>query len=353
MVCDRLSDIPDSVNNRSQSVAEELRRDKPTHVALDTETKGLEFHDEAFAMSCAWQHEGKVKSFYVDLENEADEAREIVAATNIAIFHNAKFDLQKLILGKILERRIKFEDTEGLAHLLDEHRPKRLKYLAKELLGFETDEDEVLKATRRRLKLKKSDGYHKIPREVLEPYALKDAEFTLLLYCKLYPQLQANSDLVGLYRREKELTWILLDIETKGLGLDAEYIKSTLKQYSLDEVKLELTCRTQAQNEEFNPRSNPQIKEYFEGKGIIRDKYDKSTLLAIKDPMGQAILSLRTTAKMRSTYLSPMYQVVMESKESESQELVSNTEPELPILHPHFKQYKPVTGRMASGKMEE
>lgn len=349
MLRDRLSDLSDSSNHRSQSIADELKQDNPSHVALDCETHGLEFHHEPFAISCAWMKDGEVKSYFVDLENEADEAREIVAATNIAIFHNAKFDLQKLILGKILKRRIQFEDTEGLAHLLDEHRLKGLKYLAKNVLGLETDEDEVLKATRSRLKLKKSDGYYPIYQkepETLIKYAIKDAEFTLLLFQAFWPLLQEQTELARLYAHEKELTWVLLDIESKGLGLDGDYVTRTLKSYSLAEARQEMSTRDISGNEEFNPRSNPQIKEYFIGKGIVRDKYDKSTLLAIKDPMGKAILSLRTTAKMRSTYLRPMYEVVMESKKLHSQDL-------LPILHPHFKQYKPVTGRMASGKMEE
>lgn len=330
-----------------------IKKDKPNLVALDTETTGLEFHDTAFALTCAWFNKGKVKSYFVDLAKEADTAYEIVALTPRAIFHNAKFDLQKLILGKILKRRIKFEDTEGLAHLLDEHRPKRLKYLAKELLGLETDEDEALKAARRRLKLTKKDGYYPIYKaepETLIKYALKDAEFTLLLFQRLWADISEFRDLLVLYAHEKELTWVLLDIETKGLGIDSEYTRSTAKKYSLLETQLELKTRDISNDESFNPRSNPQIKEYFHGKGIVRDKYDKAILLAVKDPMGKAILELRTTAKMRSTYLAPMQEICMAFLNSKGSKV---SESKIPILHPNFKQYKPITGRMASGKVEE
>src|SRR5438876_12419161 len=66
------------------------------------------------------------------------------------IFHNPKFDIQKLeLIGiSIMESKAPYHihDTECLSHLLDEQRPKRLKYLAKELLGEETDEAKVISA---------------------------------------------------------------------------------------------------------------------------------------------------------------------------------------------------------------
>lgn len=325
-------------------VLQELKADNPKYVALDTETEGVEYEDKAFVLTCAWLCGETIKSAYIDITETPELAESVVEAVDTAIFHNAKFDIQKLQISGVLNRKLPFEDTEGMAHLLDEHRPKRLKFLVKHVLGIETLEEEELKKALRKLKIKKADGYRNVPREILEPYAVKDAEYTLQLFYHFLPQIEAHEDLFGLYQREKELTWTLLDIEAAGMQIDREYTSTTLRKYNSERLKLELRIRDLAGREDFNPNSNPQIKDYFENKGIVRDKYDKQVMLGITDPMAETILALRKVSKMAKTYLSAM---LFESVLSKSKESVEQF-----ILHPHFRQYLPVTGRMSSGKAE-
>lgn len=321
----------------------ELKADNPKYVALDTETEGLGFDDKAFALTCAWYSDKELKSAYIDLSETPELGRNLVALVDTGVFHNAKFDIQKLRVTGILERKLNFEDTEGIAHLLNEHRPKRLKYLTKTELGIETVEEEDLKKALRKLKIKKADGYKNVPREILEPYAVKDAEYTLQLFHHFLPQIEAHEDLFRLYQHEKELTWTLLDIEEAGMGIDREYTAKTLKIYNSRKLRLELQIRDLAERESFNPNSNPQIRDYFNEKGIVREKYDKQSLLEIKDPMAKVLLDLRTTSKMAKTYLEAM---LCESVPRQMQDELQH------ILHPHFRQYLPVTGRMSSGKAE-
>jgi DNA polymerase I-like protein with 3'-5' exonuclease and polymerase domains len=119
------------------------------------------------------------------------------------IMHNAKFDIQKLCrLGIPLSVfKDKFEDTQALAHLIDEQQSTSLKYLARTVLNEGTDEDEVLKVWRRENKIKKEEGYEPIPNEILAPYAAKDAEFTLRLYEVLWNRMP--KDLLPLYKSRK------------------------------------------------------------------------------------------------------------------------------------------------------
>lgn len=306
-------------------------------VAVDTETTGVEFHDRAFVASTCIYSNGKYISKYFDLEKKRDNLffmREI--STRKKIFHNAKFDLIKLKQHGLPTESWDFEDTEGMAHILDEHRKKGLEYLAVELCDMEPWKDE-LKPIIRKLGRKISDGFYGIPEEYLSPYAKKDAEGTLRIYHKLFPQLLKDKQLLELYEKEKELTRVLIDVETAGLKIDIDYVEDQIKVLGQKYLEIELRTRDISGDEKFNPNSNPKIREYFEAKGHVHPKYDKYTLPEIDDPMAEAILELRNINKNYSTYFKPMQNLVGKDH----------------VLHANFKQYKPVTGRMASGKVEE
>ena len=308
-----------------------------TLLAVDTETEGVAYYDRPFLVSAAWEDQSV--AYDLDIPGESQKATDLLAAHDVWVMHNSKFDLAKLILGGIIRREDvtpeRFEDTEALAHLLDEHRRKGLKPLTRELLGIETDEEEVLKKVRREMKLKKSDGYHILPRDVLIPYALKDAEFTLALYHKLRPQLDRFDDLAELYQMEKEVTLVLLDMEARGMALDMEYVDRTTKEYALQAVKTEMDIRDLTGDEDFNPNSPKQILEAFGAMGIPLDKTDRETLSGVDHPLAQDILNLRSTRKMHGTYLTSIQD---EQREG--------------IIHPWFRQHNTRTGRFASGEAE-
>lgn len=324
-----------------------LRKDNPEYVAFDTETTGVGFFDIPFAVTVAWfTKDRQVRSYFFDIAEvgeykggEQHLAEEILKSGKTLIAHNFKFDAQKLQLCGVFEKeeRPAFHDTEGMLHLLDEHSPKRLKQAVKRLLNIDPVEEEELKSARRKLKLKKSDGYHKLPRDILIPYAVKDAEYTLLLFDYLLPRLSKHADLTALYASERELTWCLLDCEWEGMGVDEDYVDDRIRYFSDNIFNHELRIRNVAGKEDFNPNSNPQIRAYFESKGIVEEKYNKPALLEIEDPMSEALLDYRKDTKILSTYFMAMKDEVDEKG----------------ILHPHFRQYKPVTGRMSSGKAED
>jgi DNA polymerase I len=317
------------------------RRSSTTDVlAIDTETTGIEWHDVPFCATIAWREDGELKSEFLDLEaGYGGKLRFRMQQADRWVFHNPKFDLQKLLLVGVLERSglspDRIEDTEACAHLLDEHQLKGLKFLAEKHLGETLEESDEVKKERRRLKLKKADGYHKLPRDLIVPYALKDAEFTLRLWELLKPQIEASEDLNGLYRHEMELSLVLLDMEARGMGVDLDYVERTAKEYNTRILAQRMLIADMTGDEDFNPNSPKQIAEAFAKLGIELESTDKAHLKHQEHPLAQAILELRSLNKMHGTYL---------------QGIIAGTRDG--IIHTGFRQHKPVTGRLASGGVE-
>lgn len=307
-------------------------------IAIDTETTGVQWHDEAFMISLATPN----KTFVFDKRELHDaEWYDVISDVTVylndakrIIMHNAKFDIQKLCrLGIPLRVFInKFEDTQAIAHLIDEHQSTGLKYLAGKYLKESTDEDEVLKVWRRKNKLKKEDGYAPIPNEILAPYAAKDAEFTLRLYNLLWPRLP--QDMHSLYQTEKDLTIALLAIEAQGMSIDRNYVVTKRKEYGDRIYKLKSSIG-KIVGEEFNPQSHQQVLQALEERGLVVSSTSKESLAGLDDELAQLILQLREANKIKSTYFDALFD---ESKDG--------------ILHPNFRQHGTRTGRMSSGSAE-
>ncbi len=310
-------------------------------LAIDTETTGVDWHDEAFMISVATADHTDV--YDQRIMSDAEWWDTIVSVALLLsnadkiIMHNAKFDLQKLYrLGIPMDvMASKFEDTQAIAHLLDEHQSTGLKYLSRVVLNEETDEDEILKTYRRKNKLKKEDGYEQIPNAILAPYAAKDAEFTLRLYQTLMPRLEQHEDLMGLYKLEKELTLCLLDVEASGMLIDREYVMSKRKEYG-DRIYVTKQRIGEIAGPEFNPRSPKQILETFAQRGVRVNATDKATLSEVDDELAGLIVELRESDKIKSTYFDGLWE---ESKQDS-------------ILHPNFRQHGTRTGRMSSGAVQ-
>ena len=308
-------------------------------LAIDTETTGVGWYDDAFMISMATSTGGlyvfdKRCSSVEDWEKAIEATISALDKSDKIIMHNAKFDMQKLArLGIPMSVFYdKFEDTQAMAHLIDEHQSTSLKYLAKKYLGETTDEDEVLKAYRRKAKLKKEDGYEPIPHDILAPYALKDAEFTLRLYEYLNNILY--EDLRPLYELEKYMTMALLAVEAKGMHVDREYVIGKRKEYG-DKIYQTKARIAELSGPDFNPQSPQQVLSALEERGVRVTKTDKATLASVDDELASLIVELREANKIKATYFDAMYE---ESKQG--------------VLHPNFRQHGTRTGRMSSGSAE-
>lgn len=331
--------MPRLVTHRAEWVRRQL--EGVPCVAIDTETTGLGYYDEAFCLTLSWRAdpESPVQSAYVSLEHDKqafDAGFSLLKDVPTWIFHNAKFDLQKLILAGILEEAdidpARIEDTQTLYHLLDENGRKGLKILSAKLLKESTDEDEVLKVVRRKLKLTKDDGYKYIPRSVIQPYAMKDTEFTLRLYELLKPKVEARGeDLCRLYREAMEGKLVLLRMEANGFGIDVEYLDRVTSEYGTRVMQGWQEIVALTGKPDLNPNSTQQLQAAFAERGINLTSTAKEALANVTDDLAVTLRQYREDAKIHKTYLKAI-----------------QNEQRNGVLHPNFNDDAAKTGRMSS-----
>jgi DNA polymerase I-like protein with 3'-5' exonuclease and polymerase domains len=331
----------------------------PAVIGVDTETEGTGFYDPAFCVTVSWRNmAAEIEDHYIELaeEDHSDVAREILAGTPVWAFHNAKFDLQKLILAGLIKRHEitvdRFEDTEALAHLEDSLRLKGLKYLSELLFGDTNEEEEAVKKAMRKAGIKLEEGYHLAPREVMIPYAKKDTNKTVRLLEYFLPRVKEYPELWELYQHEKEVTLALLDIEARGLRIDVGYVTSTLGELNAEFLGIEQRISElvgkpvgkDAKAGEFNPGSPQQLADYFQAKGYEsrfktkkgQPSYGKEFLAECTDPLGPLLTEYRRVTKLKNTYF-----------------LAMRNEHRNGVLHPHFRQHGTKTGRFSSGEAED
>lgn len=304
----------------------------PKFLAIDTETTGVGYFDTPFCISTAWRYEGELKS-----DVRFDNTLVVPPGFTQFVFHNAKFDLQKLALSGALKtwdwRDI--HDTEAMIHLLNEQQPKALKRLAKDILELETDEATALRAARKKLGLTKADGYDALPNDIIAPYARRDAEFTLLLAEHLYPQIESEPTLAELYAQEQELLGVLFQMEEAGLMVDEGYVASTTRSLAAAVLEADLNLREMTGNEDFNPGSWQQILAVMKERGIDLPDTKKKTLASVDDEFAQTLLVLRHNKKTFDYFKA----IQGETKNG--------------ILHPNFKQWGTRGRRFAAGEADD
>lgn len=338
--------------------------DRPSLVAFDTETTGLGFYDEPFGATVTWRRPtGELKSGYFELADDRAHAQlsTLLLASPILIGHNLKFDLQKAILAGLIDRRsveeyVELHDTATIYHLLDENGIKKLKHLAVTVLNYDDtirvqiksgknkgqwkevpQEEHKLAAVRRKLKLKKEDGYHLLPRNVLIPYALRDTEFTLRLYEKLYPQLRTKGDeVLAWYATEMQLILDLLDMEAEGLNLDMPYLDQTTSAWGVKVMQLTQQLVELTGKPDFNSNSPDQVMAALKARGINVPDTQAKTIEKIDDAFVRALLDFRGAYKVYKTYLRAMQHDQRGG-----------------VLHPNFNPTGARTGRLSSGSAKE
>lgn len=345
----------------SQDCFDRLINSRPDELAIDSETSGLKWSDRAFGVSFSWYVQGQVSAGYIDIRSNShlwDMVKAWILDENPRLlFHNAKFDMHKLGL---YPQPDSFEDTCLMTYILNEHYPKGLKVLAEKILKKTTDEADAVKKARKELKLRAEDGYDKLPLEVVAPYAIQDARFTLGLYSRLQSALAKEPVLEKVYLEEKALLLCVAGTEIRGMRINTEYVKQQVIELGDRIIQLEREIagivnlpvgdgkkkeRVQVGKfkngnpkyetrkiPEFNPNSPPQLLEYFKSQGIDLESTSEEALRNIDHPLAEALRQLRRAVKMRSTYFMAMLDEVDENG----------------ILHPNWNLTVTKTKRFSS-----
>ena len=379
------------------------QRDKPTVISFDTETTGLAFHDTPFCLTVAWRSsehlfaDDGVQGFY--LETERFDSRGIIEAifghATTLVAHNLKFDMGKV--DKLFPgtdwRAYDLHDTEGMAHLIDEHQSKGLKDLAVAHLGWkdtmkvpatrkcahcngekgnlecgtchgkgrEEYEKDVPRSeweigqAREWAKKKyglpsvKDVGYHLLPRGTVVPYAILDAEWTYRLAMRFQPVIARYPDtLQELYNRELKLaSGALYETEKAGMGTDVPYVDAKVKEYRTKCIRHEQAIEqivgkpvrrgkipAKERHEWFNPSaSSPDVGDFLTAHGFGMESYDADHLKTVNHPLAPRILEYRKDTKILESYF-----IALQKERGEDG-----------IFHPAIRPFGTVTGRTSAG----
>jgi DNA polymerase I-like protein with 3'-5' exonuclease and polymerase domains len=323
-------------------------------LAVDTETEGVAWNDPAFLVTCAWREGEELVSFKYELDDPMDVRflKDRLHHSVAWVGHNLKFDLQKLALAGIIDGRHigerQMHDTAVMYHLLNENDRKALKYLAVKILGEEDvieveiksgpnkgqmkrvpREDHEMAEARRKLKLKKEDGYHLLPREVVIPYALKDAEFTLRLY-ERFDKALSDQGLHDVYLEEMQSVMALYRMEADGLRLDMEYLPKATSDYGVLCMKLEGVLHALGGGD-LNPNSHDQVLKVLHSRGLRVESTGVEVLATLDDEFAHTLLKYREAKKLHGTYLKAL---LAEQRDG--------------VVHPNFNPTGARTGRLSS-----
>ena len=191
---------------------------------------------------------------------------------------------------------------------------------------------------------RKQVSFDAVPLARAAPYAAEDADMTLRLHRRLWPQLQATPALLRLYRElELPLAAVLGEMERAGVALDVPALAAQTAE--LDAAQAELQARIfETCGREFNlnaPRDLQQVLFAERGlaplrktpKGGASTAEDVLEELAKQDELPRMILEHRQRAKLLSTYLRKLPQML---------------HPDTGRLHTSFHQAGTATGRLSS-----
>lgn len=299
-------------------------------LGLDIETTGLDpFRDEIRLVQVGDESTGWAIPWdeWRGLARDAVESYEGPMA-----LHNAKFDVSFLERAGIEVPRERLHDTMTMLHLEDSSGPKALKPAAALRLGGWTNQgQQELKADMRRGRW----GWQDVPTSLPSywRYSAMDPVITVRLAQELWPLIQPWRDA---YEREVEVTFVILDMETKGLRIDLDYCRERYQALSreLDSIG--------ARWPDVNLNSKRQVADRLRADGVrITSRtqrgnmsLDDVVLESIDHPLAADVLEWRYREKLAKTYFAPFLELQVEGR-----------------LHPNIRPLgAEKTGRMSIGR---
>ncbi len=324
-----------------KGVVEEVHRH--AEFCFDTETTGLDlFNDRIVGLSLAVEPH---KAWYVPFneENKDDYVailKPLFEDERVAkIGQNIKFDYMVLHhLG--IEVKGRLWDTMLLHYLLDPESRHNMNALAERYLNYHPIEIESLIGRGQRQLTMDMVGVER----VLE-YAAEDADITLQLKERLYPEL-VERNLERLYIEiEEPMIRVLAEIELAGVRIDTADLAAYGVELNAKLTELETAVRQEADEPGLNINSPRQLGEVLFGKMRITDKpkmtktkqfcTDEEYLqsFAAEHRIVALVLEYRGIKKLLSTYVEALPQLVNR---------VTGR------IHTSFNQAVTATGRLSS-----
>ncbi len=319
--------------------------------AVDTETTSLDYIEaeivglsfaiepgEAAYLPLAHDYDGAPAQ--LDRTAALEQLRPLLEdATKQKVGQNLKYDSNVLLNHGIQLRGIAF-DTMLESYVLNSTASRHdmdslaLKHLGRATIHYE---DVAGKGARQ-------IPFNQVDIEVAAPYAAEDADITLQLHQKLWPQLESDERLCKLFNEiELPLLSILANMERHGVLVDAAMLQQQSEELSERITQIEQAAFRVA-GQPFNLSSPKQIQEILFEKQqlpIIKKtpKGQPSTAeevlqeLALDYPLPKLILEHRGISKLRSTY---------------TDKLPEQIHPKTGRVHTSYHQAVTATGRLSS-----
>lgn len=249
------------------------------------------------------------------------------------IGQNFKYDIKVLKQWGIYPRGL-FFDTMIAAWMIDSSTPSNMDYLAEYYLNYKTVPFKDI--------VEKGKTFDTVPIQTAAHYAAEDADITFRLYEILSVKLKELKMEKIFNEVDVPLIDILSEMELAGIHIDdgelAEYSIELTEKLDVLEKEIYYLC-----GKEFNIKSTKQLQEVlFTDRKLTPIKKTKTGYstdtkvlqeLAKEDPVPAKILSHRTLAKLKSTYVDALPRFIN-----------GNTGK----IHTHFIQTGTETGRMSS-----
>ncbi|WOI43578.1 DNA polymerase I [Acidovorax sp. BLS4] len=318
-------------------------------VAIDTETTSLD-EMRAEIVGISWSVEAGTAA-YVPLMHDYPDApaqlpRDEVLArlkpwledgTRKKLGQHVKYD-RHVLANHGIEVQGYAHDTMLQSYVLEVHRPHGLGSLAERHLGRSGIHYEDLCG-----KGAKQIPFSQVSIELAAEYSCEDSDQTLDVHRVLWPQLQADDKLRGIYELEMASSEALYRIERNGVLVDAPILAQQSHELGQRILQLE-TEAYEIAGQPFNLGSPKQLGEIFFdklGMPVVKKtatgarSTDEEVLekLAEDYPLPAKLLEHRSLSKLKGTYTDKLAQLA---------------HPSTGRVHTHYAQAVAVTGRLSS-----
>lgn len=315
-------------------------------VCFDTETTGLDAHNsELVGIAFSWE---KGKGFYVPFPEDQNTAQELVDKFRVffenenieKVGQNLKYDL-KVLKRYGIEIKGKLFDTMIAHYLINPDMRHNMDVLAETYLKYSPKSIETLIGK----KGKGQKSMRDVELELIKEYAAEDADVTYQLKQTFEPVLAQTNTRALFDQIEVPLVPVLADMESEGIRLDVEFLKSLSEELDKDIKALEMRIY-EAAGHSFNLASPKQLGEILFDKLKIGGAKQKKTktgqyatgeevlsFFAKEHPIVKDILDWRQLVKLQNTYV---------------QALPLQVDAKTQRVHTDYMQAVAATGRLSS-----
>ena len=254
------------------------------------------------------------------------------------IAQNAKFDYSVLANYDIHVQGIAY-DTMLESYVLNSTERHDMDSMANRYLHLKTiTYNELTKVDKKQVTIDAIDV------EKTTQYAAEDADVTLQLHQKLWPELEKDQKLSKLFSDiEMPLAIVLADMERTGVLIDTKQLNDYSIELNKKMLELEAELHFLA-GEKFNPSSPKQIQ------AILFDKHQLPVLK--KTPKGDPSTSEDVLSELAEQYVLPrkilFYRSLAKLKNTYTDKLPLMVSPIDHRIHTNYNQIGTVTGRLSS-----